>query len=130
MQVLYQRCAGIDVHKDQVTVAALPGAGPGGRDTQVRKFRAFYGVLREMTRWLASLGIIWYVLTDAVPSTELGADFYTRHIDPQQETRRLIARLEALGYKITIQLTAAWPGPSLVLGGASIWPRQGGPATE
>src|ERR1700729_1740542 len=58
MQVLYQRCAGIDVHKDQITVAVrLPGTGPGGRDTQVRKFGAFYGVLREMTRWLASLGV-------------------------------------------------------------------------
>ena len=58
MQVLYQRCAGIDVHKDQITVAArLPGPGPGGRDTKVRKFAAFYGVLREMARWLASLGV-------------------------------------------------------------------------
>jgi transposase len=58
VQILYQRCAGIDVHKDQITVAVrLPGPGPGGRDTEVRKFRAFYGVLREMTRWLASLGV-------------------------------------------------------------------------
>lgn len=58
MEILYQRCAGIDVHKDQITVAVrLPGSGPGGRDTQVRKFRTFYGVLREMTRWLASLGV-------------------------------------------------------------------------
>jgi transposase len=58
MQVLYQRCAGIDVHKDQITVAArLPGTGPGGRDTQVRKFAAFYGVLRQMSTWLASLGV-------------------------------------------------------------------------
>jgi transposase len=58
VQVLYERCAGIDVHKDQVTVAVrLPGAGPGGRDTRVRKFAAFYGVLREMTRWLASQGV-------------------------------------------------------------------------
>src|SRR5215468_10077500 len=58
MQVLYQRCAGIDVHKDQVTVAVrLPGPGPGGRDTRVRKFAAFYGVLREMTRWLVSQGV-------------------------------------------------------------------------
>ena len=55
MQVLYERCAAIDVHKDQVTVAVrLPGSGPGGRDTRVRKFGAFYGVLREMARWLAS----------------------------------------------------------------------------
>ena len=58
MQVLYQRCAGIDVHKDQVTVAVrLPGQGPGGRETRVRKFGAFYGVLREMTGWLASQGV-------------------------------------------------------------------------
>jgi transposase len=58
VQVLYQRCAGIDVHKDQVTVAVrLPGPGPGGRDTRVRKFGAFYGVLREMTRWLAAQGV-------------------------------------------------------------------------
>jgi transposase len=58
VQVLYERCAGIDVHKDQVTVAVrLPGQGPGGRDTRIRKFAAFCGVLREMTRWLASQGV-------------------------------------------------------------------------
>ena len=58
MQVLYERCAGIDVHKDQVTVAVrTPGSGPGRRDTQVRKFGAFYGVLRDMTRWLAGQGV-------------------------------------------------------------------------
>lgn len=58
MRVLYQRCAGIDVHKDQVTVAVrAPGAGPGGRATRVRKFRTFYGVLAEMSRWLVSQGV-------------------------------------------------------------------------
>ena len=58
MQVLSQRCAGIDVHKDQVTVAVrAPGEGPGGRGTQVRKFRTFYGVLAEMARWLSRLGV-------------------------------------------------------------------------
>jgi hypothetical protein len=58
MQVLYDRCAGIDVHKDQVTVAVrLPGGGPGARQTTVRRFRAFYGVLREMTRWLPGQGV-------------------------------------------------------------------------
>ena len=55
MRVLYQRCAGIDVHKDQVTVAVrTPGEGPGGRVTEVRKYRTFYGVLAEMTRWLTA----------------------------------------------------------------------------
>ncbi len=58
MHVMYERCAGIDVHKDQVTVAVrTPGDGPGGRQTQVRKFRAFYGVLTEMARWLVSLQV-------------------------------------------------------------------------
>ena len=58
MQVLYERCAGIDVHKDQVTVAVrMPGAGPGRRQTKVRKFGAFYGVLREMACWLAAQGV-------------------------------------------------------------------------
>ena len=58
VQVLYQRCAGIDVHKDQVTVAvARPGPGPAGRETRVRKFAAFYGVLREMAHWLPSRGV-------------------------------------------------------------------------
>jgi transposase len=58
VQVLYERCAGIDVHKDQVTVAVrAPGRGPGGRETRVRKFGTFYGVLREMARWLASQGV-------------------------------------------------------------------------
>ena len=55
VQIVYERCAGIDVHKDQVTVAVrTPGEGPGGRVTEVRKFRAFYGVLAEMARWLVS----------------------------------------------------------------------------
>jgi transposase len=56
---LYSRCAAVDVHKDQVTVAVrTPGEGPGGgRQTQVRKFRAFYGVLTDMARWLVSLQV-------------------------------------------------------------------------
>jgi transposase len=58
VRVLYERCAAIDVHKDQVTVAVrTPGDGPGGRRLEVRKFRAFYGVLTEMARWLVSLQV-------------------------------------------------------------------------
>jgi transposase len=58
MQVLYSRCAAIDVHKDQITVAVrTPGDGPGRRHTEVRKFRAFYGMLAEMARWLACLQV-------------------------------------------------------------------------
>ena len=58
MQVVYQRCAAIDVGKDVIAVAVrLPGDGPDGRQTVKRTFKTFYGVLAEAARWLGSLGV-------------------------------------------------------------------------
>ena len=58
MQVLYQRCAAIDIGKDVIAVAVrLPGDGPDGRMTVKRTFKTFYGVLAEAARWLTSLGV-------------------------------------------------------------------------
>ncbi|HUY45896.1 MAG TPA: transposase [Streptosporangiaceae bacterium] len=58
MQVLYERCAAVDVGKDVIAVAVrLPGDGPDGRQTMKRTFKTFYGVLQEAARWLDSLGI-------------------------------------------------------------------------
>lgn len=58
MQVLYERCAAVDVGKDVIAVAVrLPGDGPDGRATIKRTFKAFYGVLAEAARWLDSLGV-------------------------------------------------------------------------
>jgi transposase len=58
MQVLYQRCAAVDVGKDVIAVAVrLPGDGPDGRQTIKRTFKTFYGVLREAAAWLSSLGV-------------------------------------------------------------------------
>src|SRR5258708_10030532 len=58
MQVLYERCAAVDVGKDVVAVAVrLPGDGPDGREMLKRTLRTFYGVLREAARWLTSLGV-------------------------------------------------------------------------
>ena len=58
MQVLYDRCAAVDVGKDVIAVAVrLPGDGPGGRATVKRTFKTFYGVLGEAARWLSSLGV-------------------------------------------------------------------------
>jgi transposase len=58
MQVLYERCAAVDVGKDVIAVAVrLPGDGPDGRQTLKRTFKTFYGVLREAARWLVSLGV-------------------------------------------------------------------------
>ena len=51
--------------------------------------------------------IIWNVLASDSPYTDLGADFYDRRNDPERETRRLIAKLEALGHTVTIKPAAA-----------------------
>ena len=58
MQVIYERCAAVDVGKDVIAVAArAPGKGRDGRRTEKRTYRALYGVLREMAQWLASPGV-------------------------------------------------------------------------
>src|SRR6185369_11110246 len=50
--------------------------------------------------------IIWHVLATGKPYTDLGADYLDRRIDPAKETRRLIARLQALGHTVTIEPAA------------------------
>jgi transposase len=58
MQVLYQRCAAVDVGKDVIAVAVrVPGDGPDGRRTVKRTFKTFYGVLAEAARWLTGQGV-------------------------------------------------------------------------
>src|SRR6201987_2144554 len=58
MQVLYERCAAVDVGKDVIAVAVrLPGDGPDGRQIIKRTFKTFYGVLAEAARWMGSLGV-------------------------------------------------------------------------
>jgi transposase len=58
MQILYERCAAVDVGKDVIAVAVrMPGDGRDGRATVKRTFKTFYGVLREAARWLSSLGV-------------------------------------------------------------------------
>ena len=58
MQVVYQRCAAVDVGKDVIAVAVrLPGGGPDGRVTLKRAFKTFYGVLAEAARLLAGQGV-------------------------------------------------------------------------
>jgi transposase len=58
VQVIYERCAAVDVGKDVIAVAVrTPGKARDGRKTEKRVYRAFYGVLREMARWLESMGV-------------------------------------------------------------------------
>ena len=58
MEVVYTRCAGIDVGKREVAVAVrTPGEAPGERREQVRKYKTFYQVLLQMVAWLVEQGV-------------------------------------------------------------------------
>lgn len=57
MEVIVERCAGLDVHKDTVMACVRrPGAGVR-RHQEVREFRTFSSSLRELRDWLAAEGV-------------------------------------------------------------------------
>ena len=51
MRVMYERVAGIDVHKDMIKVGIrTPGHRAWTRTSEVLEYRTFYGVLQTMAR--------------------------------------------------------------------------------
>ncbi len=79
MDVLIERCAGIDIGKDEVVACVrTPGPGGRGRRKQTRTFRSFTGALEEMADWFTDQGVtdvameatgsywkpVWYVLEE------------------------------------------------------------------
>ena len=71
MKVMYERVAGIDVHKDMVKVAVRsPGEKPWARKTEILTFRTFYGVLRAMARELRRRGVTHVVMEASGVYTE------------------------------------------------------------
>ena len=71
MKVLYERVAGIDVHKDMIKVAIRsPGEKPWTRKTEILEFRTFYGVLQQMARELRKRGVTHVVMEASGVYTE------------------------------------------------------------
>jgi transposase len=71
MKVMYERVAGIDVHKDMIKVAIRsPGERPWTRKTVILEFRTFYGVLQEMARELRRRGVTHVVMEASGVYTE------------------------------------------------------------
>lgn len=64
--------------------------------SKLAKKKAIVGVAHAM------IVIKWHVLAAATPYDELGEDYFTRHQDPECETRRLLAELHALGHAVMI----------------------------
>lgn len=79
MDVIVDRCAGLDVHKKTVMATIRYPDGAGGRGQQTREFATFTGRLVELRDWLASEGVsqvameatgvfwkpVWHVLESA-----------------------------------------------------------------
>jgi len=72
----------------------------GGYRSQLAKKKAIIVVAHAL------LVIIWHVLATGKPYDDLGADYFIHRLDPERETRRLIARLEALGHQVSLQPAA------------------------
>ena len=71
MKVLYERVAGIDVHKDMIKVAVRsPGEKPWARKTEILEYRTFYGVLQHMAAELVRRGVTHVVMEASGVYTE------------------------------------------------------------
>ena len=71
MKVMYERVAGIDVHKEMIKVAIRsPGEKPWTRKTEILEFRTFYGVLQAMARELRKRGVTHVVMEASGVYTE------------------------------------------------------------
>jgi transposase len=65
----------------------------GGKQNKGAAKKAAFAVAHTLIK------VIWTVLSTGQAYTDLGHDFYTRRVDPETQTRRLIAQLEALSGK-------------------------------
>lgn len=81
MELVVERCAGLDVHKDTVMACVRRPGSAGGRHEEVREFRSFTNGLVALRDWLAQQGVtqvameatgvywrpVWYVLEGGGP---------------------------------------------------------------
>ena len=71
MRVMYERVAGIDVHKDMIKVGIrTPGHRAWTRTSEVLEYRTFYGVLQTMARDLRKRDITHVVMEASGVYTE------------------------------------------------------------
>ena len=55
----------------------------------------------------SNLETSWHLLTTGALYVDLGADYFDRRNDPALQVKRLQARIEALGFSVTVTDTAA-----------------------
>src|SRR6516165_9283238 len=57
MEQVYERVAGLDVHRDSVSVCARTPGRRGGSHVEKARFATTSGGLRELSGWLAEQGV-------------------------------------------------------------------------
>lgn len=62
MDVIVDRCAGLDVHKDTVMAAVRSPGGAGRRAEEIREFSTFTADLVHLRDWLAEAGVTQVVM--------------------------------------------------------------------
>ncbi len=129
MEVLYQHCAGLDVHKDTV-VACVRHMTNGTVKREVRTFKTMTTDLLASSEWLAlegcthvvmekrgakkAIGAVaasmltaaYHMLKDGTFYQDLGADHFDRKARGAH-AKRLLAKLQSLGYDVAITPAAA-----------------------
>jgi hypothetical protein len=74
---------------------------------QYRRLRPRIGHSRALVAVQHSMLVAyWHMFTTGETYRDLGGDYFRKR-DPERQTRRLIAQLEALGHKVTLEPTAA-----------------------
>ncbi len=87
MEIMFERVAGIDVHKRQVTVAVRVAGPDGRRVQQVRQFATFWSALAHMTGWLVenhvthvameATGVYWRPVWHALAAADVDGEGLT-----------------------------------------------------
>ena len=62
MQVVYERCCGLDVHKETVVACVLVSGPEGQPSREVRTFGSMTGELQDLGRWLEERGVTHVVM--------------------------------------------------------------------
>jgi hypothetical protein len=62
VEVVYERCGGLDVAKDEVVACVRVPDGAGGRCQEVRTYQTFSSGLASLTEWLQGHGVTQVVL--------------------------------------------------------------------
>ena len=57
MQIVHERCAGLDVHKKSVYACAIWPGEKGEKKQEVRSFGSFTGDLLKLADWLRQRGV-------------------------------------------------------------------------